>query len=123
MDADLTPNAADGSPLEGTDVTVTLSPSTSEAATCAGVAVGAAVATCTAVSGAGYSDTCQLALPCVGEFELRGCADVPLGDGGSATKQACSSATVGRNATEWALAPWNGHPEPTIKADRCVVGS
>lgn len=101
--------------LNGTTVTVALYPNTTEAAACAGVPAGSPITTCTAVSGAGYSDNCQLSLPCIGQFTLRGCADVPSGvDGTGPMQTTCSYDNVGLNTTEWAQAPWFSQPTLTV---------
>ncbi len=121
VDTALTSNAADGSPLNGTTVDITLTPNTTEAAACAGNTTASAVPgtrSCTAVSGAGYSTTCQLMLSCVGEFELQGCADVPISQWGNTTTRVCSSMVVGRSSASWAGAPWNGHPDVTLKDNK-----
>ncbi|PNH12233.1 hypothetical protein TSOC_000852 [Tetrabaena socialis] len=107
--ATLTSNV-DGSEIKGAPVTVTLRPAPNDpgaGATCADTP------SCSTTAGAGFLATCQLALPCVGRFELKACAVVP----GSA-QPACVNQTLGRNASEWAAAPLSKHPEPSLTADK-----
>ncbi|KAG2494914.1 hypothetical protein HYH03_006849 [Edaphochlamys debaryana] len=99
----------DGQPLRRLPVAVTLKPHASGAAC-------ATTASCSVRSGDPFSAACQLALPCVGHFELEACATVP-GTGG-ATEQVCGrSAVLGKNATEWTAAPLMADDQPFLTAD------
>ncbi|KAG2494912.1 hypothetical protein HYH03_006847 [Edaphochlamys debaryana] len=100
----------DGQPLRRLPVAVTLKPHASGAAC-------ATTASCNVRSGDPFSAACQLALPCVGHFELEACATVP-GTGG-ATEQVCGrSAVLGKNATEWTAAPLMADDQPFLTADK-----
>ncbi|KAG2434208.1 hypothetical protein HXX76_007934 [Chlamydomonas incerta] len=120
----------DGSAIAGVAVTATLKPDTS-----AGPAACADTPSCATTSGAGLDAGCQLALPCVGRFVLQACAEVEAdaaagaagaagaggggGGGGSGGRQrVCDRRFVGRNATEWAAAPWSAHTTPEMKLDK-----
>lgn len=49
--------------------------------------------------------TCQLMLPCTGEFDLKGCIS------GSSSGSGCSKPIrLGRNMTSWVAAPWSTGP-------------
>ncbi|KXZ55787.1 hypothetical protein GPECTOR_2g1337 [Gonium pectorale] len=110
--ATLTSNV-DGSPLPGIPVTFRLRPDPNDTA---GVQCTTEVS-CSAPSGAGPTGNCQLVLPCVGRFRLEACADVRAG-AGAGTARVCGYKTLGRNATEWALAPLSAHDTPVLLADK-----
>ena len=73
---------------------------------------------------------CQLALPCIGRFMLRACAQ-PAPAPGAATvimapgqpQPACKELALGRNETEWEAAPLQGHERPALRlrTGRCVT--
>jgi hypothetical protein len=61
--------------------------------------------------------SCQLQLPCPGEFELKGCVSGGSGKGGNCGQPL----TIGRNATWWQLAPWTTAPETVLVANKKVA--
>jgi hypothetical protein len=96
---------ADGSPISGVPVDVRLEPGPDAACQ--------ESASCTAASAAGYTETCQLALPCVGRFNLTACAVLQ-------GFRVCTSQPLGQNASEWAAEPWTSHVPPRLTLDKCV---
>ncbi|KXZ56112.1 hypothetical protein GPECTOR_2g994 [Gonium pectorale] len=116
--------AADGEAHPGLPVTVTLRPNPN--ATAPSQPSCAAPITCTVASGAGLagsasSPPCRLAIPCVGDYELRACADVPAAlrvPGGPTSACIPGPLLLGRNATEWARDPLNGYDLPSIFLDK-----
>ncbi|KAG2447325.1 hypothetical protein HYH02_007655 [Chlamydomonas schloesseri] len=130
--ADLTSNV-DGSAITGVAVTATLKPDTTPGPSSAACAD---TPSCTTTSGAGLDAGCQLALPCVGRFVLQACAEVGDSEGVGAAavsgaavggaadssrggkRRVCDVRYLGRNASEWAAAPWSAHRVPEMKLDR-----
>lgn len=51
---------------------------------------------------------CQLFLPCMGEFMLKGCADGSCG----------KPIRIGRNASWWQASPWSSAPQLNLLPDR-----
>eukprot|EP00879_Flechtneria_rotunda_P001797 GHRR01001961.1.p1 GENE.GHRR01001961.1~~GHRR01001961.1.p1 ORF type:complete len:2104 (+),score=689.06 GHRR01001961.1:216-6527(+) len=58
---------------------------------------------------------CQLLLPCMGDFVLKGCT-------GSDRSRSCSAPIqLGHNETWWQAAPWSWAPETVLMADKSNV--
>ncbi|KAF8063719.1 hypothetical protein HT031_003574 [Scenedesmus sp. PABB004] len=100
----------------GVDVDVTLSAANGSAslANCSAAARAALAAQrCVIRSGdAAGPGACQLALPCAGEFELRGCV------AGSVAGSCGRPLRLGHNASWWAASPWSTPPRLNLLADR-----
>ncbi|GIM02181.1 hypothetical protein Vretimale_7087 [Volvox reticuliferus] len=111
-------SSADGSQLHGIPITAVLSPKAG--ATCN------TTLSCAIPTGAGGFNTsasqstaapCRLALPCVGIFDLRVCANVS-GSGSSSPSEICSNTTIGRNVSQWADDPLSHRVEPILQLDK-----
>ncbi|GLI68405.1 hypothetical protein VaNZ11_012792 [Volvox africanus] len=108
--AALTSNT-DGAALTGIPVTATLRPAPNATSLC-----GNATSSCALSSGASFSPSCQLALPCVGQFLLEACADVTAR--AAATTRVCTNQTLGYSSSYWAENPWSSHDSPTLASDK-----
>ncbi|GIL54024.1 hypothetical protein Vafri_9574 [Volvox africanus] len=115
--ATLTSNT-DGAALTGIPVTATLRPAPNATSLC-----GNATSSCALSSGASFSPSCQLTLPCVGKFLLEACADVTVGAaaGSQQTSQqqrVCSRQELGRNTSQWEEEPLATYPSLQLFTDK-----
>ncbi|GLI68394.1 hypothetical protein VaNZ11_012780 [Volvox africanus] len=115
--AALTSNT-DGAAITGIPVTATLRPAPNATSLC-----GNATSSCALSSGASFSPSCQLALPCVGQFLLEACADVTAwaAAGSQQTSQqqrVCSRQVLGRNTSQWEEKPLATHPSLQLFTDK-----
>ncbi|GLI63593.1 hypothetical protein VaNZ11_006598 [Volvox africanus] len=111
-------SSADGSLINDVPITAVLSPKAG--ATCN------TTYSCTISSGAGFfgirasqstAPPCRLALPCVGVFDLRVCANVS-GSGSSTPSEVCSNRTIGRNVSQWLAGPLSKQVDPVLQLDK-----
>ncbi|GIL54039.1 hypothetical protein Vafri_9594, partial [Volvox africanus] len=112
--ATLTSNT-DGAALTGIPVTATLRPAPNATSLC-----GNATSSCALSSGASFSPSCQLTLPCVGKFLLEACADVTVG--GGTTARVCANQTLGSSSSYWVEDPWSRHDSPFLASDKQSYG-
>eukprot|EP00775_Hariotina_reticulata_P009083 gene9083-9253_t len=113
----------DDTPVDGVTVEVSISPANSSTSLLNCTAADVALLkeqTCTIKSNdINGAVSCQLQLPCPGEFELKGCVSAT---GGSGKGGNCGQPLkIGRNATWWQLAPWTTAPETVLLANKKVA--
>ncbi|GIL68720.1 hypothetical protein Vafri_21968 [Volvox africanus] len=111
-------SSADGSQINDVPISAVLSPKTG--ATCN------TTRSCTIPSGAGFfgitasqstAPPCRFALPCVGVFELRVCANVSQ-SGTNSPIEICRNATIGRNTSQWLAGPLSKQMDPVLQLDK-----
>jgi len=113
----------DGGAVPGARVRVSLAPAANASVDAACAAASKDAACDDLPAGFGGYAACQLALPCVGEFELRACVAAAAEGGGGGDEQpaACTTLPLGRNATSWERAPWQAHDAPPLLVDDARV--